>query len=186
MWGLFTETPTTLSTAEESRPAERGNRSQHGEMIMVKITEEAVVKAEQEAQAMAEQEARINAEARIKVEEEIANFQELGEEGHEAATFLAASFETIAGESTAYSQKALENGSAFLEKLFAVESFESAIQIQSEYATASYADFCAFLTRMGELYSKLIEEAFGATEAINRQGSGRQRQRNRSVVAGGH
>ena len=171
---------------EAQAKAEQAARAKAEQEARAKAEQEARAKAEREARAKAEQEARINAEARIKVEAEIANFQELGEEGHEAATFLATSFETIAGESTAYSKKALENGSAFLEKLFAVESFESAIQIQSEYATASYADFCAFLTRMGELYSKLIEEAFGAIEAINHQGSVRQGQRNRSVVAGGH
>ncbi len=59
-----------------------------------------------------------------------------------------------------YSKKSLENGSAFVEKLLGAKSFESAIHVQSEYARTSHADFVAYLTKIGELYSKLSKVAF--------------------------
>lgn len=125
---------------------------------MAKTKEEASAKTKEEARAKAEQ------EARVKAEDEIANFQELGKEQLEsaatAATFLPTSFETIAAEATDYSKKSLENVSAFVEKLLGAKSFESAIHIQSAYAKTSYADFVAYLTKIGELYTKLAKEAF--------------------------
>jgi hypothetical protein len=136
------------------------------EEASAKTKEEARAKAEQEARAKAEQEARAKAEeeAWVKADDEIAHFQEHGKEQLEsaatAATFPATSFETIAAEATDYSKKSLENVSAFVEKLLGAKSFESAIHIQSAYAKTSYADFVAYLTKIGELYTKLAKEAF--------------------------
>jgi len=95
-------------------------------------------------------------------------FQQIGKEQLEAATTttasLAKSWQTIAAEATEYSKKSLENSSAFLEKLLGAKSFDSAIQIQSEYAKASYAGFIAQATKFGELYSNLAKEAFKPIE----------------------
>ena len=70
------------------------------------------------------------------------------------------SFESIAAETIDYSKKSFENGSAFVEKLLGAKSFESAIHIRSEYAKTSYADFVAYLTKIGKLNTKLAKEAF--------------------------
>jgi phasin family protein len=72
--------------------------------------------------------------------------------------------QAIAAETTDYSKKSLENGSAFLEKLLGVKSLEAAIQLQSEFAKTSYADFVAEATKLGELYSNLAKEAFKPIE----------------------
>lgn len=72
--------------------------------------------------------------------------------------------QAIAAETTDYSKKSFESNSAFLEKLLGVKSFESAIQLQSEYAKAVYADFVAQSTKLGELYSALAKEAFKPVE----------------------
>jgi len=97
------------------------------------------------------------------------DFQKIGKEQLEAATTvtssLAKSLQTIASEATEYSKKSLENSSAFLEKLLGAKSFESAIQIQSEYAKNSYAGFVAQATKLGELYSNLAKEAFKPVES---------------------
>jgi hypothetical protein len=96
------------------------------------------------------------------------DFQKFGKEQIEAATSstntFAKSLQTIAAEATDYSKKALENGSAFVEKLLGAKSFDTAIQIQSEYAKTSYAGFVAQATKMGELYTKLAKEAFQPLE----------------------
>ncbi len=96
-------------------------------------------------------------------------FQTSPKEQLEAATTLSSSFveslQTIAAETTEYSKKSLENGSAFVEKLFAAKTFESAVQIQSEYAKACYEAFIAQATKIGELYSNLFKEIFKPIEA---------------------
>jgi hypothetical protein len=82
----------------------------------------------------------------------------------ESAALTSQSFvkglQAIAAETTDYSKKSLESGSAFLEKLFGVKSLEPAIQLQSEYAKTAYADFITQATKIGELYSNLAKEAF--------------------------
>ncbi len=96
------------------------------------------------------------------------DFQKFGKAQLESATSSSSSFvkglQTIAAETTDYSKKTLESGSAFLEKLLGSKSLETAIQLQSEYAKASYADFVAQATKMGELYSSLAKEAFKPVE----------------------
>jgi hypothetical protein len=81
----------------------------------------------------------------------------------ESATVTSQSFvkglQAIAVETTDYSKKSLESASAFVKKLLGVKSVESAIQLQSEYAKASYADFVAQATKIGELYSDLAKGA---------------------------
>ena len=63
-------------------------------------------------------------------------------------------------ETIEYSKKSLENGSAFVEKLLGAKSFQSAIYVRSEYAKTSYAALVAYLTKIGELNTKLAKEAF--------------------------
>ena len=135
-----------------------------------KAEEEARVRAEQEAQVKAEQEAqkedlaRAQQEARVDSESEIANFQEIGKEQLKSATtsptFLTTGFQAITAETIEYSKKSLENGSAFVEKLLGAKSFQSAIHVRSEYAKTSYAALVAYLTKIGELNTKLAKEAF--------------------------
>ena len=136
--------------------------------------EEAQVKAEQEARARAEQVARAKAEqeAQVDSESEIANFQEIGKEQLESATtsptFLATGFQAITAETIEYSKKSLENGSAFVEKLLGAKSFQSAIHIRSEYTRTYYAALVAYLTKIGELNTKLAKEAFKRRSYIAR------------------
>ena len=59
-----------------------------------------------------------------------------------------------------YSKTSLENGFDFVEKLLGAKSFQSAILIRSEHTKTSYADFVAYLTKIGELNTKLAKDAF--------------------------
>jgi hypothetical protein len=97
------------------------------------------------------------------------NFQRFSKEQLETATSSSSSFvnslQTIATETTGYSKKSFEDGAAFLEKLRGAKSFESAIQIQSEYAKAAYAAFIEQAKKIGELYFNLSKEAFKPIEA---------------------
>lgn len=98
------------------------------------------------------------------------DFQKYGKEQLEAVTAstssLAKSWQAIAAEATEYSKKSFENNTAFLEKLLGAKSFESAIQIQTEFAKNSYAGFIAEATKFGELYSNLAKEVMKPVEAV--------------------
>ena len=142
-------------------------RTNNKEKTPAKAEEDSWVKVEEEAaRAKAEEEARVTAEQEVRVgsENEIANFQEIGNEQLKSATtsptFLATGFQAITAETIEYSKKALENGSAFVEKLLGAKSFQSAIHVRSEYAKTSYAELVAYLTKIGELNTKLAKEAF--------------------------
>lgn len=89
---------------------------------------------------------------------------QLGVAGISAPPFVK-SLQTIAAEATDYSKKSFENGAAFLEKLRGANSFENAIQIQSDYAKASCEAFIAQATKIGELYSDFSKEAFKPIES---------------------
>jgi hypothetical protein len=67
---------------------------------------------------------------------------------------------TIVTEATEYWTEALDNRLAFVDKLLGAKSFNSAIEIQSEYAKTSFKGFIAQAKKMGELYSNLAKTAF--------------------------
>jgi Phasin protein len=150
-----------------ARQMERAKAEEEARKALAKA-EEARIKAEQEARVTAEQESQAKAEEE-KAEEEVQikaeqEEQALGKEQFEsattAATFLAPSFEAIAATTIDYSKTSLENGFIFVEKLVGAKSFRSAIYIRSEYARTFYADFVAYLRRIGELNTKLATKAF--------------------------
>jgi hypothetical protein len=71
--------------------------------------------------------------------------------------------ESIFAEGTDYMKKSVDARMAFVEKLLGAKSLDAVIQIQSEYAKTSYADFVAQGTKMGELYSNLAKACFKPT-----------------------
>ena len=109
---------------------------------------------------------------------EFEDIQKLSKEQYEAAAAATSSFakalQEIAAETADYSKTSLESSAAFVEKLLSAKSYDSAIQIQSEYWKTSYAGFIAKATKIGELYTNLakeackpIETAFSKVHSIN-------------------
>ena len=74
--------------------------------------------------------------------------------------------QAIAVEVADYSKKSFEDGSAALEKLFGVKSFDKAIEVQTEYAKTAYEGFVAKATKIGELYADLAKEAYKPFETM--------------------
>lgn len=74
--------------------------------------------------------------------------------------------QAIAVEVADYSKKSFEEGTAALEKLFGVKSFEKAIELQSEYAKSAYDGFVAKATKIGELYADLAKETYKPFETM--------------------
>ena len=148
-----------VTAEQEARVgAEQAARAKAEEEVRARVDQEAQVRAVKEDLARAQQETRVDFES------EIANFQEIGKEQLKSATtsptFFATGFQAITAETIEYSKKSLENGSAFVEKLLGAKTFQSAIHVRSEYAKTSYAALVAYLTKIGELNTKLAKEAF--------------------------
>ena len=168
------KTPAKVEEDSWVKIEEEAARAKAEEEVRARVEQEARVTAEQEVRARAEQDTRVRAEqeaqvkaeqeARVGSESEIANFQGIGKEQLKSATtspiFVVTGFQAITAETIEYSKKSLENGSAFVEKLLGAKSFQSAIHVRSEYAKTSYAELVAYLTKLGELNTKLAKEAF--------------------------
>lgn len=74
--------------------------------------------------------------------------------------------QAIAVEVADYSKKAFEDGTAALEKLFGVKSFDKAIEVQTEYAKTAYEGFVAKASKIGELYADLAKETYKPFESL--------------------
>jgi hypothetical protein len=96
------------------------------------------------------------------------DFQKFSKTQLESAALTSQSFvkglQAIAAETTDYSKKSLESSIALLEKLLGVKSLDLAIQLQSEHAKNSYADFAALATKLGKLYSNLAKDSLKSVE----------------------
>ncbi|MDI3467976.1 MAG: hypothetical protein OJF62_000039 [Pseudolabrys sp.] len=98
------------------------------------------------------------------------DFQTVGKENMDAAlksfSALSKSGQAIAVEIADYSKKTFEDGTAALEKLFGVKSFDKAIEVQTEYAKTAYESFVAEATKLGDLYADLAKESYKPFEAV--------------------
>ena len=82
-----------------------------------------------------------------------------------ATASSAKGFETIATETMDYSKKSFEKSRVLFEKLMAVKTIDEAVRLHSDFAKSAYEDFLAQATKIGEMYSKLAQEAFKPTKA---------------------
>lgn len=103
----------------------------------------------------------------------VKNFEDLQKVGKENVEIamksmgaLSKGSQAIAVEVADYSKKAFEDGTAALEKLFGVKSFETAIELQTEYAKTAYEGFVAKASKIGELYADLAKETYKPFETL--------------------
>jgi hypothetical protein len=103
----------------------------------------------------------------------IKNFEDIQQFGKENVDLalksmgaLSKGSQAIAVEVADYSKKAFEDGTAALEKLFGVKSFDKAIEVQTEYAKTAYEGFVAKASKIGELYADLAKETYKPFEAL--------------------
>jgi len=83
-----------------------------------------------------------------------------------AAISFAGSFQMFADEAIDYSKMSLQSGSAFIEKLRGAKSFESVIQIQSDYAKSAYAEFVTYLMKINDLYCNQFKRGSAPIEKV--------------------
>ncbi|SFK40161.1 phasin family protein [Methylocapsa palsarum] len=92
----------------------------------------------------------------------------------QSASSFVQNIHTIALETASYAKTAFEDGAAYFEKLGQAKSFESALQLQADYARASCEAFVTQAARVAELYARLGEEARKPFETIlAKAGSGK-------------
>jgi hypothetical protein len=98
------------------------------------------------------------------------DLQQVGKENVDIAMksigVLSKSAQAIAVEVTDYQKKSFEDGTAALEKLFGVKSFEKAIEVQTEFAKTAYEGFVAKASKIGELYADLAKETYKPLETL--------------------
>ena len=97
------------------------------------------------------------------------DLQKFGKEQFESASAAAASLskgvQEFATEAAEFSKKSFEDSSTLVEKLLGAKSFETAFQIQSNYARSAYEGWMAKSARFGELYANIAKDAFKPVEA---------------------
>ena len=98
------------------------------------------------------------------------DLQQVGKENVDIALksmgLLSKGTQAIATEVADYTKKSFEDGTAALEKLFGVKSFEKAIEVQTEYAKTAYEGFVAKASKISELYADLAKETYKPFETL--------------------
>jgi hypothetical protein len=98
------------------------------------------------------------------------DLQQVGKDNMDSALkcwgALSKGTQAIAVEMADYSKKTFEDGTAALEKLLGVKSFDKAIEVQTEFAKTAYEGFVAEATKLGELYADLAKETYKPFEAM--------------------
>jgi hypothetical protein len=74
--------------------------------------------------------------------------------------------QAITTEMADYTKRSFENGTKTLEKLVGVKSLDKAIEVQSEYARASFEDYFAETAKLGKLCTEMGQEAFKPYEGL--------------------
>ena len=98
------------------------------------------------------------------------DLQQVGKDNVEVAMksmgALSKGAQAIAVEVADYTKKSFEDGTAALEKLFGVKTFDKAIEVQTEFAKTSYEGFVAKASKIGELYADLAKESYKPFESL--------------------
>jgi len=76
------------------------------------------------------------------------------------------SVQTIANAYVDYTRKSLQESRSFAEKLMSVRSFDKAIEVQTEFARQSVANFVAGSQKICELYGKLATQIVRPWEGL--------------------
>ena len=174
-------TTRAVARTKASEPMSKSNEDEVAEAMnghSTEVTEDAMAKTSNTEAAETREDAGMETEQDIRTESKeddvavnIYNFQKLSTEQLESNASASSSFldtlQAIAAEASDYSRRSLENRSTFIAKLLGAKSFDSVIQIHSEYAKRSYESFVVQAKKMGKLYSDLAKEFFKPIQTFN-------------------
>ena len=99
----------------------------------------------------------------------IEDVQTFGKEQMETVTATATTFtkgmQEIAAQTSDYSKKSFEATQGLVEKMIGVKSIDKAFELQTEFSKQAYEGFVAQSTKVADLYTSLMKEAFKPVEA---------------------
>jgi hypothetical protein len=97
------------------------------------------------------------------------DIQSFGKDAYEAniaaATAMAKGFQTVAKEVAEYNRSAFEKGTKALEQVSQLKSLEQVATAQQSFTKDSYENFVSEATRIGNIYSEAVKEAYRPLEA---------------------
>ena len=94
-----------------------------------------------------------------KSNEQAANFaKETVDNGLKSLAAVSQAAQAIAVETSDYAKRSFEDGVSVWKELTGAKSFESAAEIQANYAKSAYETFVAQATKLGGMYADLGKE----------------------------
>ena len=91
------------------------------------------------------------------------NLQKAGQDGMtrsmESFAAIAKGWQTLATQASGFSKVAVDEGTAYFEKLLSAKSFDVAMGAQTDFARAQYEQFVGQATRFGETYLGVMRDA---------------------------
>jgi hypothetical protein len=98
------------------------------------------------------------------------NFQKTSKDNYDAMVRsygeLNKGLQAIAARVTDYSKTAFEDATRAFEQLVGAKSFESVIEIQSQYAKKAYETWVAEASKLGEMYTSVARDAYKPVEKV--------------------
>src|SRR5262245_1399783 len=92
-------------------------------------------------------------------------FDDVQKYGAERLEAMTKSWQTVAAESSDFSKKSLENSAAYVEQLLGAKTYETSLQVQSDYARTFFTELLEYLKKTGEVYSNFFKEAYKPIES---------------------
>ena len=124
---------------------------------------------------MAEKVTRMGEKAQDRAQRVSDQFQRAAQGGWEVAgrsiSEVNRGFRAVAAEMTEYSKKTFEDAIRTWEQLIGVKSLEQAIEIQSQYAKRVYDNHVAEMTKLGEMYARMVRGAAQPVEQASNRSS---------------
>ena len=106
------------------------------------------------------------------------DMQKIGKDQFDAFTAAASAYtkgvQELATESSDYSKKSFETATAAAEKLSGAKSFETVVEVHTDYAKEAYEAFMVQSKKMGDMLTSLSKDAFKPVEvAVSKAKAGK-------------
>jgi phasin family protein len=124
------------------------------------------------AEKMFDKATRMGEQAQDRAQSVSDQFQRAAEGGWEATgraiSEVNRGFQALAAEMTEYSKKTFDDAIRTWEQLIGVKSLEQAIEIQSQYAKRVYENHMTEMTKLGDIYARMVRDAAQPVEQASR------------------
>jgi hypothetical protein len=124
-----------------------------------------------QAEKMFDKATRMGEQAQDRAQRVSDQFQRAAEGGWEGAGRSISEVnrgQALAAEMTEYSKKSFDDAIRTWEQLIGVKSLEQAKEIQSQYAKRVYENHMTEMTKLGEMYARMMRDAAQPVEQASR------------------